>query len=401
MAAIEPKLHLAHPVPYKEIKVDYSQYHPYLQKCFQAAELPSVGGKPLEWNARVDGKRSALDKVLRQTGFALMDGERHKLGGKSISNDAFAGVQVLPELTTTFGYDNIGVAQIQGKRGFMEDVCWIDTVVLPRFGKVRMTAIADGHGDYGTVGPFIAKEFAELMKTHFEDTKLKDEIAIMRHAALNTIIDIVDEISDPKRRNEGGIRNRNKHVPGTTLLAAIEVENGDTYLSNVGDSRAIWVSCDKQNVVQLTEDQSLRNPRMLKAWHNKHPGKGVLKETKKGIYTITSLGMARDVSNHQTNCRPKTSCKPAGSKGYKIIFSDGAYKVVTNINIEACVREAYAEKLNPQQIAARIAQRCAYHDASDNISVIVIDDNVQANMEELDYPYVMPFEEDSSTEELE
>lgn len=394
------------------VAVDPSKYSPYLQECIKKALEPSlgIGKEPTPYDSDIESAhgRPIKDKQMRQTGSALIQGIRTSARPhrpwKSISDEAFAGVQNLPALTTSCSFPDFAMAQVKGKPAYNEDLFFVHTMELPDLGPIRMMGLSDGHSDNGTVGRCLANQLPDLFADYVEKIKAQDETSVIRKALRYVIKTIHEEIVNAEDHAELGIESRTGNPPGACLLLIIEMANGGTYFANTGDCRAVWVPENDHPIVQYTEDADLQDERFVRSLRHLDPMVPPLQQVGKELRaTSTQLAMGREIGNPNSIARPKISYKPPGAKGFMIYSTDGSTFHVKNEEKAKCLKQQLAAGKALHECAATLAQRSSHQDSNDNTTEVIVDQRHPPQFADFDKTFIFPEppqEDDDEDEEM-
>lgn len=211
--------------------------------------------------------------------------------------------------------------------------------------------VADGLGGYSS-GEVASKVAVNNIRDNFEvnlDTlKKSDEHDIKQF--FKQLIQITNEkiysmqMANPKYKGMG-----------TTIVLVGKV-NGKIYYESVGDSRLYYIDEIKQNIEQITEDDTyvnelLRKKLIKKSEVDTHPQKHMLTKAL-GIFNKVDLQVDLLIKD----------------KGYLILCSDGLTNMLTNENILQTVINTDFSIL-----ADTLVDEANRNGGTDNITVIVVE----------------------------
>jgi serine/threonine protein phosphatase PrpC len=301
--------------------------------------------------------------------------------------------------------DKTGTARAKGLRTGMEDQCIATSFTLlieEKQIQVSVRGVFDGHG-----GKYCAKRHAkpyypEVLKQCFMYFNPKGE-ALTDEKIYNALKIAGVVLNDSLREYYKNFQNwrlgditrflspfnalqappnRNSIVSGTTANISLCM-NGDTYVSNIGDSRAIHVT--QKKITQLSEDASLTVEKYKKSVE----ARGGEVEDGRIVATIPlnswgytgqgpALNVARAVgSNHVpgVTARPKLTKAPKidSKDGYAYIVHvcDGVTSVMSSQQIGQLVQEQAEKQASPTKIAAVLVAAAYALGSTDNLSAVV------------------------------
>lgn len=252
-----------------------------------------------------------------------------------------------------------------------------------------MTAIFDGHGGAG-VAQLAAKrlpnKIAEFLQRHAED---KEEISRLDvYAAINEAFaqfqqETLVEALDSKAKLGSGIERAG--FEGTTALIALNIGK-ETYLINLGDSRAVLVNPSTKQAFPLTKDQKPGDPSLRDGIYDR--GGSVVKHETQDLYRVSGLlstaGALGDFSLAGISHKPVITCLSdieevkgdINREGAKLILAcDGLWDVLNLDDIKdhlAAKERAQSTKLSSKYCADYLLKTALKANTTDNVTVSVV-----------------------------
>ena len=268
-----------------------------------------------------------------------------------------------------------GIASSQGARPNMEDAHIADrfTVMINHMPvEIDITGIFDGHGGSGW-SQYASQHIIRHLKQSLEKWNpdgLND--TGIWNALKSALVDLDNEgpLIPPGQPAEPFIHELQKS--GTTANIALRI-NGDLWVINLGDSRAILIDNNGQTR-QISEDAEPDDPRYK---HSIEKRGGCVINVNGTPRVNGQLAVARSLGDHYLNgaisARGKVTKIPAGecSRGTLIQVCDGITEVAFSEDIARTVQHQL-DQGKPVHVAAARPLAKAYQAGSmDNMSVMV------------------------------
>lgn len=268
-----------------------------------------------------------------------------------------------------------GVSHSEGKMNYMEDahlVTDLGATVNGQPVQVHITGVFDGHG-----GRMYARdEAANFARDHFAEkleTRLKEfgEEGLGDTEIWNAIKIACVDLNHSFSLNNDNSENRKV---GTTANLVLNI-NGDLWVANVGDSRALLVKPGGE-VQQLSEDAEPSNEKYEQSIKNRG---GVVGESYGKVRVNGRVATARGIGDHQTlgasSARPKIvklSKPETGWAGYKLVqVCDGVTDVATSKEIGQLVHNSMEQGDSPAVASAKVVERAYHAGSTDNLTALV------------------------------
>lgn len=282
-----------------------------------------------------------------------------------------AGIRrIATEFHTIPETDGVGEAHCQGYPNTMEDASLYTTIQVKTRSRVQTLVVSgmfDGHGS-AAAAEFAKENIARNLQKRLEEgnpEKLGD--TQIWNALKLAFVDTSNSFRVPE-----GVNGRT----GTTANLVVQnPENGDIWVANAGDSRALLVSPDG-DTTQTSEDAKPDNPK-FKDPIERRGGKvvGTMPPRVNGI-----IGSARGIGDHSTyganTARPKITkySKPAeGWEGHTLVQAcDGVFDVATSDVIGDVVHKMKERGSTHAEIAGQIVAFSYNAGSTDNISAMAI-----------------------------
>jgi serine/threonine protein phosphatase PrpC len=254
----------------------------------------------------------------------------------------------------------IGIAHDQGRRGTMEDE---DLAVSGRAGahSYELYAIFDGHGGDQTA-KFLKGNLQKYV--HEELKKMKGSSDLEIWNALKSACVLCDDALKSSWIDSG-----------STGVIALRL-NGDLWIANVGDSRAVWRKKDG-TTIQLSEDAKPNDPKYKRSIE-KRGGSVIYNQ---GFRVNGNLAVARSFNDATTagdeyfciSARPKIVKVEKGEiepGDFLVLTCDGVPDVASSDDIG----ERAAQKIQecPEAAALHLVGGAYSSGSGDNLSAMVI-----------------------------
>ena len=277
---------------------------------------------------------------------------------KEETHDVYIEYETLPGLPDT------GVAFSQGRRaGCIEDTHIADKFPIQVNGKtelIEITGVFDGHG--GTQWSEYARNkiiahlqfWLQAFNSHgFSDCNIWNAIKIAFVTLNNTLC-----------------KDRPFFSSGTTAVISLKI-NGDRWVANAGDSRAIEVDSEGNTRV-LTEDAEPDNKRHQRSVTNR---KGDISYSGGCDRVNDVLAMTRklgDDGHASASSRPKIIKIPKDQLPGKqlLLFCDGFSEVATSSEM-GLVASRLLKKYSPAQVTALLTSQGLAANSGDNLTCMI------------------------------
>ncbi|WP_419832216.1 PP2C family serine/threonine-protein phosphatase [Endozoicomonas atrinae] len=268
-----------------------------------------------------------------------------------------------------------GIASSQGARPSMEDAHIADrfTVMINHMPvEIDITGIFDGHGGSGW-SQYASQHIIRHLKRSLEKWNpdgLND--TGIWNALKWALVDLDNEgpLIPPGQPAEPFIHELQKS--GTTANIALRI-NGDLWVINLGDSRAILIDNNGQTR-QISEDAEPDDPRYK---HSIEKRGGCVINVNGTPRVNGQLAVARSLGDHSLNgaisARGKVTKIPAGecSRGTLIQVCDGITEVAFSEDIARTVQHQLDQGKPVHVAAARPVAKAYQAGSGDNMSVMV------------------------------
>ncbi len=274
----------------------------------------------------------------------------------------------------------VATAHTQGRRPTMEDRTVYTSVPFTSHGKTTTATVygvLDGHnGD--EAADFVYKNIANTLSqnlSRFCQNGISD--AGIYNALRTTFVELDRAIC------AAGIKEA-----GTTACIAVRI-NGDLYVANTGDSRAVLVDGESMTALfggkinQLTEDQKPSIPHLMKGIRNRAgfvvPGE--VARVFGRLAVARALGdwwssHALGQSGHKVlSPLPKITKVPKEkitADSILTIACDGLWDVASSNQVGSVIQTYSQRQSDPATIAHRLAQAALDAGSTDNISIMLV-----------------------------
>ena len=299
---------------------------------------------------------------------------------------------------------NITIAHAQGRQPSMEDAHMVDKIDVMTNGaqeEMQISAVCDGHGGSGWSN-YVAVNIGERLKVRlkeFNQNGLTD-VGIwnaLKIAMVDLDLDLTAQgrpdriaIEDHPQYESYKKNNMLDEIPeeelydksGTTINLAVRI-NGDLWIANVGDSRAILVN-DDGDMLQISEDASMlqisddaspndsyyQTP--IEARAGKVRGDKVVSPDRS-----SSIAVARALGDTQfegaISARPKITKIPQSmlNNATLIQVCDGVPEVSSSVDIAQKVHNWLGKEDATKNAALDLIASAYQAGSSDNLSAIV------------------------------
>lgn len=205
--------------------------------------------------------------------------------------------------------------------------------------------VADGMGGH-KAGDYASRVCVQTVIESVSNSTLKTQIGVLEEAigAAN------------KRIFEDATGNSDLEGMGTTLVAAVVVENNILYVANVGDSRLYVV--DEEEIRQITEDHSLveemvKNGELERSEARFHPNKNVI---------TRAIGTSKHVVADYFEVQLKPEDKI-------LICSDGLSNMIEDREIQYIINYYSGDM---EKAATELIKKANINGGKDNISVVLV-----------------------------
>ncbi|TMW61031.1 hypothetical protein Poli38472_014492 [Pythium oligandrum] len=272
----------------------------------------------------------------------------------------------------------VGVALLQGKKKYMEDMV---TIHYDGDANFTMYAVIDGH--LGTrAASYVQDHVGTLISERFQSANVSATSGATRefleHVLLRQVFLELHEgyIADQRRVDESIVTH---DFSGCTLSVVIIFHNEGRLLSaNVGDSRAIFVESSDDPVQQLTTDH----------WPNAPEEKSRIESSGgfvsfQGLWRVVGqLAVSRSIGDQ--HLRKYVSAEPSifrlnfepGTTGPKtlVVASDGIWETMSNEDVSTFVldKRHQDERGTVQSVAEDLIGEAYLRGSLDNLAAIIV-----------------------------
>lgn len=211
--------------------------------------------------------------------------------------------------------------------------------------------VCDGLGGYSS-GEVASKVAVNSIRDNFEAN-----IEKLKESQEDEIKDFLQQLIQNSNEKIFNMQNTNTNYKGmgTTVVLVAKINN-KIYYESVGDSRLYYIDKDKENIEQITVDDTyvnelLRKKIIDKSQAKNHPQKHVLTKAL-GIFSTVDVKVDTFIKEN----------------GYLILCSDGLTNMIKNEDILETVRTT-----NFMTLADTFVDTANRNGGTDNITVIVIE----------------------------
>ena len=289
---------------------------------------------------------------------------------------------------------NITIAHAQGRRPSMEDAHIVERIgfVTNDVEEMQISAVCDGHGGSGWSN-YVAANIGERLKVRLEEFNQNGltDVGIwnaLKIAMVDLDLDLTAQgrpdriaIEDHPQYESYKKNNMLDEIPeeelydksGTTINLAVRI-NGDLWIANVGDSRAILVD-DDGGMLQISEDASPNAPyyqKPIEARAGTVRGEKVVSPNRS-----SSIAVARALGDTQfegaISARPKITKIPQSMlKNATLIQTcDGVPEVSSSVDIAQKIHNWQGKEDATKNAALDLVASAYQAGSGDNLSAIV------------------------------
>ncbi len=235
------------------------------------------------------------------------------------------------------------ITDIGMKRHMNQDYVFSSENAIGNFPNLFI--VADGMGGH-KAGDYASRVCVQTMIESIENSTLKTQIGVLEEAigAAN------------KRIFEDAQGNSELEGMGTTLVAAVIMENHVLYVANVGDSRLYVV--DEEEIRQITEDHSLveemvRTGELDRSEARFHPNKNVI---------TRAIGTSKHVVADYFEVQLKPDDKI-------LLCSDGLSNMLDDREMQYIVNHSFGDM---EKAATELVKKANINGGKDNISIVLV-----------------------------
>ena len=289
---------------------------------------------------------------------------------------------------------NITIAHAQGRRPSMEDAHIVERIgfVTNDVKEMQISAVCDGHGGSGWSN-YVAANIGERLKVRLEEFNQNGltDVGIwnaLKIAMVDLDLDLTAQgrpdriaIEDHPQYESYKKNNMLDEIPeeelydksGTTINLAVRI-NGDLWIANVGDSRAILVD-DDGGMLQISEDASPNDPyyqQPIEVRAGTVRGEKVVSPNRS-----SSIAVARALGDTQfegaISARPKITKIPQSMlKNATLIQTcDGVPEVSSSVDIAQKIHDWQGKEDATKNAALDLVASAYQAGSGDNLSAIV------------------------------
>ena len=289
---------------------------------------------------------------------------------------------------------NITIAHAQGRRPSMEDAHIVERIgfVTNDVKEMQISAVCDGHGGSGWSN-YVAENIGERLKVRLEEFNQNGltDVGIwnaLKIAMVDLDLDLTAQgrpdriaIEDHPQYESYKKNNMLDEIPeeelydksGTTINLAVRI-NGDLWIANVGDSRAILVD-DDGGMLQISEDAAPNDPyyqQPIEARAGTVRGEKVVSPNRS-----SSIAVARALGDTQfegaISARPKITKIPQSMlKNATLIQTcDGVPEVSSSVDIAQKIHNWQGKEDATKNAALDLVASAYQAGSGDNLSAIV------------------------------
>ena len=289
---------------------------------------------------------------------------------------------------------NITIAHAQGRRPSMEDAHIVERIgfVTNDVKEMQISAVCDGHGGSGWSN-YVAANIGERLKVRLEEFNQNGltDVGIwnaLKIAMVDLDLDLTAQgrpdriaIEDHPQYESYKKNNMLDEIPeeelydksGTTINLAVRI-NGDLWIANVGDSRAILVD-DDGGMLQISEDAAPNDPyyqQPIEARAGTVRGEKVVSPNRS-----SSIAVARALGDTQfegaISARPKITKIPQSMlKNATLIQTcDGVPEVSSSVDIAQKIHNWQGKEDATKNAALDLVASAYQAGSGDNLSAIV------------------------------
>ena len=289
---------------------------------------------------------------------------------------------------------NITIAHAQGRRPSMEDAHIVERIgfIANNAEEMQISAVCDGHGGSGWSN-YVAENIGERLKVRLEEFNQNGltDVGIwnaLKIAMVDLDLDLTAQgrpdriaIEDHPQYESYKKNNMLDEIPeeelydksGTTINLAVRI-NGDLWIANVGDSRAILVD-DDGGMLQISEDAAPNDPyyqQPIEARAGTVRGEKVVSPNRS-----SSIAVARALGDTQfegaISARPKITKIPQSMlKNATLIQTcDGVPEVSSSVDIAQKIHNWQGKEDATKNAALDLVASAYQAGSGDNLSAIV------------------------------
>ena len=289
---------------------------------------------------------------------------------------------------------NITIAHAQGRRPSMEDAHIVERIgfIANNVEEMQISAVCDGHGGSGWSN-YVAENIGERLKVRLEEFNQNGltDVGIwnaLKIAMVDLDLDLTAQgrpdriaIEDHPQYESYKKNNMLDEIPeeelydksGTTINLAVRI-NGDLWIANVGDSRAILVD-DDGGMLQISEDAAPNDPyyqQPIEARAGTVRGEKVVSPNRS-----SSIAVARALGDTQfegaISARPKITKIPQSMlKNATLIQTcDGVPEVSSSVDIAQKIHNWQGKEDATKNAALDLVASAYQAGSGDNLSAIV------------------------------
>lgn len=300
------------------------------------------------------------------------------LKGTPSSSFKSVSIRSIPPTPSSFSLPSVGYAQEQGLELSMQDRTTMGEICFPlgqKTARVVYAIILDGHKG-AECAQFLENRIPLYLKKRLEKIPHLEEDRV-DVTIFNTLKLLGPKCNKLYQQHRG---RREITSPATSTALVCLLYRRTLYTANIGDSRAMFVSANKTDV--LSEDADLGHPKYQRGVQ-KRGGRVVQDATGKRFVQhprnqdSPTIARALGYSEAHSGINPRATItkKTCTEKGHLILASKGLWSSLSCGQAAAWVRNTLEEK--PQQSAQNLASslvRLASRDRSIyNLSVLVIE----------------------------
>ncbi len=265
----------------------------------------------------------------------------------------------------------IGEAHDKGStRPTMEDQSLAVSGKVPIAGREKtyeLYAIFDGHGGVGTA-TFLKENLERFIQQELVSLSDLSEASVWNALKMACV------------KCDAECKSKLKDGSGSTAIISLFID-GDLWIANVGDSRAIWRT-ESGDVEQLSEDAKPNDPKYKKSIE-KRGGEVVLARSTYRINRVLAIARSfndeylksQDEKVYSVSARPKIIKIPQdeleAKKGHLILCCDGVTDVASSSDIANRIG-LFKPGTHPKILAKAVVGSSLGSKSKDNISAMVI-----------------------------
>lgn len=286
----------------------------------------------------------------------------------------------------------VGISSCEGLRNSMQDRDFAEEVTFYIKDKkiiAQVYGVFDGHGGGDEAAEFVQSNLTdflvEAIEDHNKESLTQEGIWNALKACFKKLDEQVYEQNKVLYPLPSNLDDPDWIVPpGTTVTIAMILE-GNLWVANAGDSRAIL--CDNGTVTQLSEDAKPDIERFARGVEKLggtiyFDDESKIDRVEHEIAVTRAIGdrwiKGKNAVDGQCLCcispNPKITCVPLDAKqnGYLILACDGIFDVASTLQVVDAVNKSGAAKETPELIAKRLVYSALKSESQDNLTAIVV-----------------------------